>query len=61
MVDDWNRKHALNTAVTVENDRGEIIHANTTSEAWLLGGHTAVIQVTKIAGAYSLDRVKAQN
>lgn len=58
LVEDWNAKHAEGTAVTVAKDDGRIQRTVTLSEAWLLGGHTAVIKLHGISGCYSLERVK---
>lgn len=56
-VDRWNLKHHVGTPVIVLRDDGSEFHTTTRSTAWLLGGHSAVIQVEGIAGAYSLSRV----
>lgn len=48
--------------VVLTKDSGELFSTKTRSKPWLLGGHTAVIQVDGIAGCYRLDRVRmAQN
>jgi hypothetical protein len=59
MVDRWNAKHPLRIDVFVRLDDGSIKRTKTVSKAWLLGGHTAVILVEGISGAYSLARVTA--
>jgi hypothetical protein len=56
-VDRWNELHPVGTAVTVKKDSGAIVEAETTSEAYVLGGHSAVILVTGISGSYLLERV----
>jgi hypothetical protein len=56
-VDAWNTHHPSGTAVNVHQDDGTIFNTTTRGRAWLLGGHTAVISVTGIAGAYLLERV----
>lgn len=58
-VDDWNAKHPPGTQVNVRMDNGSTRETKTRSEAWLLGGHTAVILMEGISGGYSLDRVTA--
>lgn len=57
--DAWNAKHPVGTEVRVIKD-DDTIHVNQTkSEAYMLGGHTAVIHVAGISGCYALDRVTA--
>jgi hypothetical protein len=52
---EWNEKHAIGTPVIYRGDsRGEF-HANTRSEASVLGGHTAVIWLEGKSGCVSLD------
>lgn len=64
-VEAWNFSHPVGTRVLVKRDRGEVLETVTRSEAWALGGsgrrpgHTAVVMVEGIAGAYLLDRVTA--
>lgn len=58
-VNDWNEKYPVGTPVRVMRDMGDTLTTKTSSEAWLLGGHTAVIQVEGISGSYALDRVTA--
>ena len=59
LVLDWNKEHPEGTAVTVRLDDGTTINSKTTSEAWLLGGHTAVVKLEAIHGAFALARVTA--
>lgn len=59
MVHEWNAKHQPGVMVKVTMDDGTMRETVTNSEAWLLGGHTAVILLVGIGGAYALDRVKA--
>lgn len=56
-VDAWNAAHPVGTPVSVRKDGGEIVEGETGSEAWVLGGHSAVVMVTGISGCYLLDRV----
>ncbi len=58
-VDAWNAKNPVGTPVRVMRDMGDTLVTKTRSEAWMLGGHTAVIQVEGISGSYALDRVTA--
>src|SRR5947209_145698 len=60
-VRDWNNKvSASGAAVAVLLDDGSVKETVTRSEAWLMGGHSAVVMVEGISGAYSLHRVKAK-
>lgn len=56
---DWNAKHPVGCKVEVTLDDGSIKETQTASEAWVLGGHTAVIKLEGISGGYSLSRVHA--
>lgn len=57
-VDDWNSKYPPGTPVIVLGDiKGDIRRTLTRSIAWVLGGHTPVVQVQGITGCYSLERV----
>lgn len=58
MVNEFNRKYKIGTAVDVTRDNGEVLRTKTASEAQMIGGHTAVIWVDGITGCYSLNRVK---
>lgn len=53
----WNAAHPVGREVTVEMDNGKKLKTKTTSEAWLMGGHTAVIKLEGISGGYALERV----
>lgn len=55
-VDQWNENCPVGTVVSVRRDDGSIQLMKTRSEAQLLGGHTPVIWIEGIAGAYMLDR-----
>lgn len=60
----WNARHFVGDPVIVTKDNGERVPTVTRSEAWCLGantrgpGHTAVVLVEGISGAYLLDRVE---
>lgn len=56
-VDAFNSNFPVGQAVNVRLDNGETKTTTTTAAAQLLGGHTAVIWVDGIAGAYLLNRV----
>lgn len=53
----WNAAHNVGRDVTVLMDSGEKKTTKTRSEAWLMGGHTAVIMLEGISGCYALERV----
>jgi hypothetical protein len=54
-VERWT--YPVGTPVLARRDDGSTIDTRTTSEAWLLGGHTAVIMLDGISGCYALERV----
>lgn len=56
-VEEWNTLYPEGTRVRVRLDDGSHLKTETLSEAWLLGGHTAVIKIIGIVGAFKLDRV----
>jgi hypothetical protein len=65
LVNNWNNKHTGGASVVVTLDNGEERPTKTKSQAWMLGansqgigGHTAVILLEGISGAYALDRVR---
>lgn len=58
-VQAWNDKYPVGQQVEVRKDLGEIEQTRTRSEAWVLSGHTAVIMLEGISGAYLLNRVRA--
>lgn len=55
--DDWNSQRQAGASVDVRLDDGSIKKTKTRSDAWLMGGHTAVIMLEGIAGGYMLERV----
>lgn len=54
----WNKVRPVGTEVIVTRDNGEELRTKTRSEAWLLSGHSAVIQLEGVSGCYALDRVR---
>lgn len=58
-VENWNLKHPIGTAVVVLLDSGERGATVTTGEAYVLGGHSAVVGIAGVSGCYLLDRVTA--
>lgn len=57
-VENWNLKHPIGAGVVVTKDQGERVETVTTSEAYVMGGHSAVIHLRDISGCYALGRVK---
>lgn len=60
-VGEWNAKNLPGINVVVTEDDDTATRTTTRSEAYLLGGHTAVIMLEDRRGAYMLDRVKSEN
>lgn len=58
-VEAWNKTHAVGTPVMVSKDHHNVVRGKTTSEAYVLGGHSAVIHIDTIRGCYALERVTA--
>jgi hypothetical protein len=56
--DSWNCCNAVGDRVEVTLDDRSVKETTTRSEAFPLGGHTAVIQLEGIAGCYALNRVR---
>lgn len=54
LVEKFNANNALGAPVVVRMDSGELRKTTTRSAAQLLGGHTAVVWLHGIPGAYSL-------
>lgn len=57
IVEAWNQVVPPGSVVLVVKDGGLTVATVTRSEAYVLGGHTAVVMVEGISGAYALDRV----
>jgi hypothetical protein len=55
--DAWNRYYPVGTPVRLLQDNGETVETRTTSNAQVLGGHSAVVWVFGFAGCYALHRV----
>jgi hypothetical protein len=60
MIKRWNSKYPVGTPVT----RFKLIHplaepqaTKTRSEAWLMGGHTAMVMVEGVSGGVCLESV----
>lgn len=58
-VEAWNKRYPSGTPVRVRMYLGAIVETRTRSAAMLLSGHTAVIWLDDIVGAYELERVTA--
>lgn len=59
LVEDWNAAHRPGCTVIVTLDSGEERRTRTLSEAELPCGHTPVVWLDGIRGAYALSRVRA--
>jgi len=60
LVDDWNAKHPVGTPVTryaLINPLRQPSETATRSEAWLMGGHTAMVMVNGVAGGVLVESV----
>jgi len=57
IIEEWNKNHRIGIDVKVMMDDGSTILTKTRSIAWVLGGHTPVIQLDGISGCYALERV----
>jgi len=60
MVREWNTSYEIGTPVYLTEDNGDIIETRTRSEAWLCGGHTAIVSVEGKSGGYLLSRIQAK-
>ncbi len=61
LVDNWNAKHPIGTPVTrykLIKPLREPQETKTRSEAWLMGGHTAMVMVEGLAGGVMVESVK---
>ncbi len=61
LVDAWNTAHPIGTPVTrykLINPLGDPVQTKTRSEAWLMGGHTAMVMVEGQAGGVMVESVK---
>ena len=56
-VEAWNGRNPVGTPVVLTRDNGERIQTVTTSEAYVLSGHTAVVHLARVSGCYLLSRV----
>ncbi|MCW1985367.1 UNVERIFIED_ORG: hypothetical protein M2348_001099 [Sphingomonas sp. R1F5B] len=56
-MDDFNYRCPVGQQVNVQRDDGSIVATTTRSKAWVLSGHTPVIELEGISGCYLLDRV----
>lgn len=57
--DKFNAAHQVGAAVSVKLDGGEVRETVTTSEAQVMGGHSAIIWLDGVRGCYDLERVTA--
>ena len=64
LVDEWNYKHPVGTAVTrckLVNPLREPEETKTRSEAWQMGGHTAMVMVEGVSGGVMVESVTRPN
>ena len=54
------KSYPVGTEVIVTKDDGSEFHTKTSSESWMLGGHTPVILVEGISGCYALERIRKE-
>ncbi len=54
----FNEKYPPGTLGFLTRDNGSVEPAQTRSDAWIVGGHTAVVLLEGISGGYQLDRFK---
>ncbi len=54
----WNQLWPVGLDVIVQLDDRSQRATKTESEAWVMGGHSAMIRLEGISGGYMLDRVK---
>lgn len=57
LIEEFNEANQVGVEVDVKKDDGTIQRTRTRSEAWLMGGHTAIILLKGISGGYMLERV----
>lgn len=57
LIEEFNAANQIGIEVDVKKDGGSINRTKTRSEAWLMGGHTAMILLDGISGGYMLERV----
>lgn len=55
----FNEKHPVDASVVVIKDDGERVKTSVKYPANIMGGHTAVVWLNGISGAYALNRVVA--
>ena len=53
----WNQAIPIGHPVLVVNDTGQIVDTRTRGDAYVLGGHSALVMVEGITGGYALERV----
>ncbi len=62
-VNAWNRDHPAGTAVTryrLMHPLRDPVETVTRSEAWVMGGHSAMIMVEGVAGGIALESVQVR-
>jgi len=60
----WNHHYSVGTKVRVYRilgDESTAIDTTTTSQAWVMGGHSAMVTVHGLSGGHALTHVKPHN
>ena len=63
IADDWNAAHPVGTPVTrykLINPLAEPVDTKTRSEAWLMGGHSAMVMVEGVSGGVLVESVRVR-
>jgi hypothetical protein len=60
-VQAWNRCNRVGDHVEVTLDDGTTKQTETRSQAWVMGGHSAMVMLEGVSGAYALHRVRPVN
>lgn len=58
-VEVFNQKHPVGASAVVIKDDGKWVKTSVKYPAEIMGGHTAVVWLNGISGAYALSRVVA--
>lgn len=59
-VTSWNARYPVGSSVSYRS-RSKLIGTKTTSEAWIMGGHSVMVRLEGVSGAYSIDHLKPGN
>ncbi len=59
-VTSWNARYPVGSSVSYRS-RSKLIGTKTTSEAWLMGGHSVVVLLEGVTGGVSINHLKPGN